>query len=50
MTLADLSIHRPVFAWMLMGALMFFSTICFFHLGVSQLPEASQPILTISVR
>ena len=34
---------------MLMGALMLFGAICFFHLGVSQLPEATQPVLTISV-
>jgi HAE1 family hydrophobic/amphiphilic exporter-1 len=47
MTLSDLSIRRPVFAWMLMGALMFFGAICFLHLGVSQLPEATQPELTI---
>ncbi len=48
MTLSDLSIRRPVFAWMLMFALMFFGTLCFFHLGVSQLPEATQPVLTIN--
>ena len=47
MTLSDLSIRRPVFAWMLMFALMFFGAICFFHLGVSQLPEATPPVLTI---
>lgn len=49
MTLSDLSIRRPVFAWMLMCALMFFGAICFMRLGVSQLPEATQPVLTISV-
>ena len=49
MTLSDLSIRRPVFAWMLMSALMFFGVICFFQLGVSQLPEATQPVLTINV-
>src|SRR5471030_1599801 len=49
MTLSDLSIRRPVFAWMLMSALMFFGAICFLHLGVSQLQEATQPVLTISV-
>src|ERR1700677_194925 len=49
MTLSDLSIRRPVFAWMIMAALMFFGVICFFQLGISQLPEASQPVLTISV-
>jgi len=48
MTLSDLSIRRPVFAWMLMLALMFFGVICFFQLGVSQLPEATQPVLTIT--
>ena len=48
MTLSDLSIRRPVFAWMLMLGLMFFGAICFFHLGVSQLPEATPPVLTIS--
>src|SRR5277367_2315171 len=48
MTLSDLSIRRPVFAWMLMSALMFFGVICFFQLGVSQLPEATQPVLTIN--
>ncbi len=48
MTLSDLSIRRPVFAWMLMSALMFFGFISFLHLGVSQLPEATQPVLTIS--
>ena len=47
MTLSDLSIRRPVLAWMLMSALMFFGAICFFHLGVSQLPEATPPVLTI---
>jgi HAE1 family hydrophobic/amphiphilic exporter-1 len=48
MTLSDLSIRRPVFAWMLMFGLMFFGAICFTHLGVSQLPEATPAVLTIS--
>ena len=45
MTLSDLSIRRPVFAWMLMSALMFFGVICFFHLGVSQFArgDATRP-------
>jgi HAE1 family hydrophobic/amphiphilic exporter-1 len=33
---------------MLMLGLMFFGAICFLHLGVSQLPEATPPTLTIS--
>ena len=48
MTLSELSIRRPVFAWMMMGALMFFGVICFMQLGVSQLPEATPPQLTIN--
>src|SRR5580658_5734829 len=47
MTLSEISIRRPVFAWMIMFALMFFGVICFLQLGVSQLPEASPPVLTI---
>jgi HAE1 family hydrophobic/amphiphilic exporter-1 len=47
MTLAEISIKRPVFAWMIMFALMFFGVICFLQLGVSQLPEATPPQLTI---
>jgi hydrophobe/amphiphile efflux-1 (HAE1) family protein len=47
MTLSDIAIRRPVFAWMLMFALMFFGVICFMQLGVSQLPEATPPVLTI---
>src|SRR5271167_195066 len=49
MTLAEISIRRPVFAWMIMFALMFFGVICFLQLGVSQLPEATPPQLTIDV-
>jgi len=47
MTLSEISIRRPVFAWMIMFALMFFGVICFLQLGVSQLPEATPPQLTI---
>jgi len=47
MTLSEISIRRPVFAWMIMFALMFFGVICFMQLGVSQLPEATPPQLTI---
>ncbi len=49
MTLSEISIRRPVFAWMIMFALMFFGVICFMQLGVSQLPEATPPQLTIDV-
>ncbi len=50
MGLADLSIRRPVFAWMLMAALVLFGGIAFFRLGVSQLPDVDFPVITALVR
>jgi HAE1 family hydrophobic/amphiphilic exporter-1 len=49
MTLSDLSIRRPVMAWMLMAALIVFGGISFFRLGVSQMPDYDFPVLTINV-
>ena len=43
MTLSDLSIKRPVFAWMLMIGVLVFGAIGFFRLGVSQLPDIDFP-------
>lgn len=49
MSLSDVSIRRPVFAWMLMIALMIFGFIAFRSMGVSQLPDVDFPIVNISV-
>jgi hydrophobe/amphiphile efflux-1 (HAE1) family protein len=49
MTLADISIKRPVFAWMLMSALIIFGAIGFGRLGVSLLPDAEVPSLYVQV-
>ncbi len=49
MTLSDLSIKRPVFAWMLMSALMIFGVISFGRLGVSQLPNVDFPVVSINL-
>ena len=49
MTLSDLSIRRPVLAWMAMISLMFFGFLSYQHLGVAQLPEISSPVITINV-
>lgn len=49
MTLANLSIKRPVFAWMLMVALMLFGALAFSRLGVSQFPDFDFPIVNIRV-
>lgn len=49
MNLISLSIKRPVFAWVLMSALIIFGAISFNRLGVSQLPDVDFPVLSISV-
>ena len=49
MTLAELSIRRPVFAWMIMAGLIIFGGICASRMGVSQMPDVDFPVLSISV-
>jgi multidrug efflux pump len=48
-TLSDLSIRKPVFAWMLMAALIIFGGIAFLRLGVSQMPDVDFPVVTVNV-
>ncbi len=49
MTLSDLSIRRPVFAWMLMFGLIVFGAISLNRMGVSQMPDVDFPVLGIRV-
>ncbi len=49
MNLIDLSIRRPVFAWVLMFALIVFGAVSLNRLGISQMPDVDFPILSISV-
>src|SRR3954469_11660541 len=49
MTLSDLSIKNPVFAWMLMFALMIFGWVGYSRMGVSQMPDVDFPIVNIAV-
>ena len=49
MNLIDISIKRPVFAWILMSALIIFGAVGLNRMGVSQLPDVDFPILDISV-
>ncbi len=49
MTLSDLSIKNPVFAWMLMIGLMVFGWIGFHRMGISQLPDVDFPVVTVTV-
>ncbi|HYX34900.1 MAG TPA: efflux RND transporter permease subunit [Oligoflexus sp.] len=45
----EMSIRRPVFAWVLMFALITFGAICLNRMGISQMPDVDFPILNISV-
>ena len=49
MTLSDMSIKNPVFAWMLMAALVIFGLISYGRLGVGQLPDVDFPIVSINL-
>lgn len=49
MTLSEISIRRPVFAWMLMAALIVFGFISFKRLGISQLPDVDFPVVSVSL-
>jgi len=48
MSLPEISIRRPVFAWMLMAALMMFGLISFHRLGISLLPDVDFPVVSVS--
>lgn len=49
MTLSDISIKNPVFAWMLMFGLIFFGWISYSRMGVSQMPDVDFPIVNVDV-
>lgn len=49
MSLSEISIKRPVFAWMLMAALIIFGWIAFKGMGVSQLPDVDFPVVSVSL-
>lgn len=49
MTLSDISIKNPVFAWMIMFGLIFFGYISYNRMGVSQMPDVDLPMVSISV-
>lgn len=49
MNLSEVSIRKPVFAWMMMLGLMFFGFLSFRGLGVGQMPDVDFPVLTIVV-
>ena len=48
-SLPEISIKRPVFAWMLMAAIMVFGGLSFYRLGISQLPDVDFPVVGVSL-
>lgn len=50
MNLSEISIKRPVFAWMLMTGLIVFGGISFMRMGISQLPDVDYPVVSINIR
>ena len=49
MTLSDISIKNPVFAWMLMIGLIFFGWLSFMGLGVGEMPDVDFPVVSVSL-
>jgi len=49
MTLSDISIKNPVFAWMLMFALMIFGWLGFSRMGISSMPDVDFPVVSVSL-
>ena len=49
MSLSDIAIRKPVFAWMLMAFLIIFGYLSMRKMGVSQLPDVDFPMVNISI-
>jgi hydrophobe/amphiphile efflux-1 (HAE1) family protein len=49
MSLSDISIRKPVFAWMLMLAMIIFGYISMRKMGISQMPDVDFPIVNVGV-
>src|ERR1700733_12662705 len=50
MSISEISIRRPVFAWMLMFGLILFGAISFQRMGISQMPDVDFPVVNIALR
>ncbi|MGZ3454205.1 MAG: efflux RND transporter permease subunit [Polyangiales bacterium] len=49
MSVTDVSIKNPVFAWMLMAATVLFGVVALTRIGVSQYPDVDYPNITVSI-
>jgi hydrophobe/amphiphile efflux-1 (HAE1) family protein len=50
MSLSEISIRRPVFAWMLMFGLIVFGWISFMRMGISMMPDVNFPVVNIALQ
>ena len=50
MSIPEIAIRRPVFAWMLMLGLILFGAISFNRMGISQLPDVNFPVVNIALQ
>ena len=50
MNISEISIKKPVFAWMLMAAMIVFGYLGFRKLGVGMLPDVDFPMVTVNLR
>ncbi len=48
MNITDVSINKPVFAWMLMAATVVFGIVAISRIGISQFPDVDFPTITVS--
>jgi hydrophobe/amphiphile efflux-1 (HAE1) family protein len=50
MSLSEISVRRPVFAWMLMFGLIVFGGISFTRMGISQMPDINFPVVNVALQ
>jgi HAE1 family hydrophobic/amphiphilic exporter-1 len=50
MSISEVAIRRPVFAWMLMFGLIIFGGISFQRMGISNMPDVNFPIVNVALR
>ena len=49
MSITDVSIKNPVFAWMMMASTVLFGIVALTRIGVSQYPDVDYPNITVSL-
>jgi len=49
-SITDVCLERPVFAWMIMAGTMLFGIIAVTRIGVSQYPDVDNPTISVSVQ